>query len=1055
MVELAKFGGAMPIVKAPDSAVSPGEVAAPYKQLGEALDKTGEALMEVAKPLAKQAGQEAVQKDADGNLVVNRTWPILGPAGAEFTRAAHMTALAKLQPEIEDKMTEMRLAHPNDPIGFRTAADEYAKTLKVPDPRLQAPVDEIISRNASQNYRSMIVAADTLNTQNAQIAYKSRLTAINEQGVSLARQGGTDTPEYKQLAEDRAQLYQELTKDPRFGYPKERADQELKDNRDADVVQAVIGDVTRTYMTKRNGAEAKTALQNAFWGPGSEKLNLSAQKRDAAVSEGMKTLASMDATDRADIAENRTATQAYLRGLQAAPGAFNPIVHNNYIENAKANGDIKSLMDLDAARAIVPLWQALQGSQEQQVSVLKQMQRGAMPVLSPKAGELPAYWTPDIGARANGVNPGLLAVMKRASEISGTQFIIGDKGGTRDQATQDDLVAKGASQTRNSNHLTGHALDLIPIVNGKPDANASPEEYAKLSAAMKQAAKEMGLPLNWGGDWKDFKDLAHFEIPREGGVAMAPGQPIGEMTGAQLRLFNSTVANLRESVGKNLDKMADNMVTTLVDKRQTLGPDEIASFADAVVATGRTDLVPKVQAALDAYEKFQGVQAVGGLSKSLTDQLKTVAASGVDPIKRETINTLVTMSQKEAEGMKKDPLQQGAINKWVAPIAPLDPANPQATANELVQREKNIRVVQQHAPSMEKLTVVGDQEGQQIKTALTQGDPTQASALLGSFAALSPEVYRDTMASDPMKEALSGMIRSRDPVRMTAGFGALDRMWRTDPWGFQATFGEGSLTHLQAWQGLKDSFSPAEIAERLNRADDPSVATARTRIAKEVDDELKNFKPGDVAYQMGTSFGIPLLSTVANPFTGATPPVPADSVSANAMLADYEGTYKALRIYGVDADQAKKLTVQRLTKEWAPSATAGGQLMKYPPEAFYKPINGSQKWLQEDLSKHLTEKLGPQVSVAAEGFPEAQPVFNWSLKSIISDAQTEAEIAGGKPPSYRVAVQDKFGLVNIMPDRVAWNSKPHVETYERTWGEIDKYRKDVQQIQAQPAMGPF
>ncbi|WP_016678642.1 M15 family metallopeptidase, partial [Yersinia pestis] len=32
---------------------------------------------------------------------------------------------------------------------------------------------------------------------------------------------------------------------------------------------------------------------------------------------------------------------------------------------------------------------------------------------------------------------------------------------------------------------------------------------------MKQAAKAMELPLQWGGDWKNFRDGPHFELPRE------------------------------------------------------------------------------------------------------------------------------------------------------------------------------------------------------------------------------------------------------------------------------------------------------------------------------------------------------------------------------------------------------------------------------------------------------------------------------------------------------------------------------------------------------------
>ena len=38
--------------------------------------------------------------------------------------------------------------------------------------------------------------------------------------------------------------------------------------------------------------------------------------------------------------------------------------------------------------------------------------------------------------------------------------------------------------------------------------------YARLAEAMKAAAKDLALPLVWGGDWKSFRDGPHFELPR-------------------------------------------------------------------------------------------------------------------------------------------------------------------------------------------------------------------------------------------------------------------------------------------------------------------------------------------------------------------------------------------------------------------------------------------------------------------------------------------------------------------------------------------------------------
>lgn len=139
-------------------------------------------------------------------------------------------------------------------------------------------------------------------------------------------------------------------------------------------------------------------------------------------------------------------------------------------------------------------------------------------------------WTPgtqptalwDDRGRTAGVSPDLLAIVTRAAEISPIQFRVGESGGRRDEATQRDLVARGASQTMNSRHLTGSALDLIPV---RPDGQADPnwvEGYDQIASAMRQAAQEMGVTgLEWGGDWKSFVDRPHWQYG-EGTPGAAP-----------------------------------------------------------------------------------------------------------------------------------------------------------------------------------------------------------------------------------------------------------------------------------------------------------------------------------------------------------------------------------------------------------------------------------------------------------------------------------------------------------------------------------------------------
>lgn len=110
--------------------------------------------------------------------------------------------------------------------------------------------------------------------------------------------------------------------------------------------------------------------------------------------------------------------------------------------------------------------------------------------------------------RLRGVHADLVKITHRAIEVSDIDFSVTE--GLRTKERQKMLVATGKSKTLNSRHLTGHAVDLAAIVNGK--INWEWGYYEQIANAMKKAAKELDIPIEWGGDWEAFKDGVHFQL---------------------------------------------------------------------------------------------------------------------------------------------------------------------------------------------------------------------------------------------------------------------------------------------------------------------------------------------------------------------------------------------------------------------------------------------------------------------------------------------------------------------------------------------------------------
>lgn len=129
----------------------------------------------------------------------------------------------------------------------------------------------------------------------------------------------------------------------------------------------------------------------------------------------------------------------------------------------------------------------------------------------------------------NGVHPTLVAVLNRAiintpvdftvtegvreTEEQKALYQIGRRGikGERTVTDKDGVRRKSNHQRKGDN--LGHAVDLYPYVGGKLRVTG-PEVAGYLSTIalhIKAVAKEMGVKIIWGGDWKAL-DMPHFEL---------------------------------------------------------------------------------------------------------------------------------------------------------------------------------------------------------------------------------------------------------------------------------------------------------------------------------------------------------------------------------------------------------------------------------------------------------------------------------------------------------------------------------------------------------------
>lgn len=96
-----------------------------------------------------------------------------------------------------------------------------------------------------------------------------------------------------------------------------------------------------------------------------------------------------------------------------------------------------------------------------------------------------------------GVHPDLIYVVEKAITLTKVDFAVTQ--GLRTIEEQRKLVQSGASQTMNSKHLTGHAVDVVAYVGNRISWELN--LYDDIADAFRLAAIEIDVPIRWGGAW--------------------------------------------------------------------------------------------------------------------------------------------------------------------------------------------------------------------------------------------------------------------------------------------------------------------------------------------------------------------------------------------------------------------------------------------------------------------------------------------------------------------------------------------------------------------------
>lgn len=108
-----------------------------------------------------------------------------------------------------------------------------------------------------------------------------------------------------------------------------------------------------------------------------------------------------------------------------------------------------------------------------------------------------------------GVDPKLQKLISELIKQSPYDFTVIE--GLRTLERQKELLALKKTQTLNSKHLLGKAVDFV-VYDETEQLTWEPKYYKTVADKAKDIAKELNIQITWGGDWKTLKDYDHLEL---------------------------------------------------------------------------------------------------------------------------------------------------------------------------------------------------------------------------------------------------------------------------------------------------------------------------------------------------------------------------------------------------------------------------------------------------------------------------------------------------------------------------------------------------------------
>lgn len=745
MVDLPAVNNVVPIVRAPESRVSPGQIAQPYQELAANLDKGAGVLNDAAVSIAKNAGMKAVTRDADGNVQIEHP-PLIGDAAIAMHQAVKVAAVADGEGDAKRKDIAMRQEYRDDPDGYLTAANAY-RQKQIDQYTQQGGADvgiamgKIIDGQTTLTYRGLLNEHEKLQLQRADASITTGISSATDDLTAMARGGVTSGAAWDAASAKVAALTQQKVNNPRLAYPPEQAafdmqhlDGELK-------AQGFLYHIDQVYKSQDpETGGAKGALAQAENIRTDTSLKLSDAQREQFYHRAVGEIRANESIRKQDIGDARAAEREL--GFASAAGArITPDQVENVASGFRAAGDPGGAARVYASFLRKPLNDDF----------------GRQP-LADQTRQLTALQGAEAAKSAHAFFMGRGYSPEQSAGIVGNLV---HESGMDSAASGDSGTSGGLAQFHNERlaNLRKYAATV-----GKPATDFQTQlEFIDKELNSSEAPTRAKLMAA-----KTPEQAAAAFIDYERPQGWTPGNPAGGL-GFQSRVslarqvFNGKpadasmgpagtawlAANRRSDVDDAATKQWKTVMTDYTKDGTRPSTKAVNDIVQAARATGNTALLDTIGADADRMDLS------GQFSKSsLPDQhatligMQTAAAGGqLSPGSAAVMKDLEKRSQVITKGLDDNPIATAVTNfpDKLKPPAPLDFGNDQALAAGLKTRGQIAQFASQNW-QVPPVAALDGADVQQVQAQLANPDPAVKGKIFSALAQLPEDVRNATLA---------------------------------------------------------------------------------------------------------------------------------------------------------------------------------------------------------------------------------------------------------------------------------------------------------------------